>query len=320
MPGAVFVCPESFASDVGETFMPSYRLTIEYDGSKFSGWQTQVRQRTVQGVLVSALRELLGDSRLTLQGAGRTDAGVHALAQVASLRCDRTFAIGRVMDDLAHNLPSDVAVLEIRPAAESFHARHDAVARCYLYQIIRRRSAFGKKSTWWLGGDLDLEGMRAAAAQFVGRHDYAAFARSGHTAPSTVVVVEDCRLWEVGELVMIRILASHFLWGQVRRMVGALAAVGRGKADPEDAPGWLGGSAPPPEPAAPAAGLFLEAVFYPGEPRDLPPPAPVGVPRQTRVISPRADERPPSAPAVRKQHSRGGRRRSKSGDSRRDRR
>ncbi len=297
--------------------MPSYRLTIEYDGSKFCGWQTQVRQRTVQGVLVDVLRGLLGDSRLTLQGAGRTDAGVHALAQVASLRCARSFAIGRVMEDLARALPSDLAVLDIRPAAESFHARHDAVARCYLYQVIRRRSAFGKRSTWWLGGDLDVKGMRSAAAHFAGRHDFAAFARSGHTAPSTIVVVEDCRLWEVGELVLIRILASHFLWGQVRRMVGALVAVGRGAAEPEDAPGWLTGSVPPPEPAAPSSGLFLEAVFYPGEPRELPPPAPIGVPWQTRVIGPGADGGQPSAPSVRKQYSRGRRRRSKGGDPRR---
>ncbi len=289
--------------------MPVYRVTIEYDGSKFSGWQTQLRQRTVQGVLVETLRQELEDSRLTLQGAGRTDAGVHALAQVASLRCARTFSIDRVMDHLSRSLPSDLAVLDIRPAADSFHARHDAVARCYRYQLIRRRSAFGKRSTWWFRDNLDVERMRSAAARFVGRHDFAAFARSGHTAPSTVVVVEDCRLWEFGELVLIRILASHFLWGQVRRMVGALVAVGCGAADPEDVPGWLAGSVSPPEQAAPASGLFLEAVFYNGEPRDLPPPAPVGVPLQPRLIGPSADSRRPADPPARGRKTHGRRRR-----------
>jgi tRNA pseudouridine38-40 synthase len=266
--------------------MPTYRVTIEYDGSKFSGWQTQLRHRTVQGVLVTTLRELLGDCELTLQGAGRTDAGVHALAQVASLRCARSFDVQRVMDRLARGLPSDLAVLDLRRAADSFHARHDAVGRSYRYQLIRRRSAFGKRFTWWVGRTLDLDRMREAAAQFVGRHDFAAFARSGHAAPSTIVVVEECRLWEIGDLVELRIVASHFLWGQVRRMVGALVAVGTGDAVPADVPRWLAGAAPPPVQAAPAAGLFLEAVFYRGDRRELGPPAPVGVPWPDRLGSP----------------------------------
>ncbi|MCU0306067.1 MAG: tRNA pseudouridine(38-40) synthase TruA [Thermoanaerobaculales bacterium] len=258
--------------------MPTYRLTIEYDGSKFSGWQTQVEQRTVQGVLLKVLRELTGDDELTLHGAGRTDAGVHALAQVASLRCARRLVADRLLARLERALPADLAVLDLRPAADRFHARHDAVARCYRYQIARRRSAFGKRATWWIADPLDPEPMRAAAARFVGRHDFAAFARPGHRAPSTIVVVDGCELWELGELILLRVVASHFLWGQVRRMVGALAAVGRGAAGPDDVALWLDGSAPPPEPAAPAAGLFLERVWYPGEPRALPPPAPVGVP------------------------------------------
>jgi tRNA pseudouridine38-40 synthase len=258
--------------------MPTYRLTIEYDGSKFSGWQVQLHHRTVQGLLVTALREILSDPRITVQGAGRTDAGVHALAQVASLKCARRFDIGLVMQRLERALPSDLAVVGIRPEAEAFHARHDAVARCYLYQLARRRSAFGKRATWWVAADLDLERMRRAAALFAGRHDYAAFARSGHQATSTIVVVDECRLFELGELVLVRLVASHFLWGQVRRMVGALVAVGAGAADPDDVRLWLAGTEAPPEPAAPASGLFLERVLYRGEPRQLPPPFPVGVP------------------------------------------
>ena len=287
--------------------MPTYRLTIEYDGNKFSGWQTQLRHRTVQGTLIAALGEILGDSRITLQGAGRTDAGVHALAQVASLRCERPMDIPRVLRRLERVLSSDLAVLDIRPAPERFHARHDAAARWYRYQVTRRRSAFGTKVTWWVDDPLDVERMRAAAVHFVGRHDYGAFVRSGHQAPSTVVVVEACRLWELGELVLIRIGASHFLWGQVRRMVGALVAVGRGAADPDDVPRWLSGETPPPESAAPASGLFLEAVLYPGDPHELPPPVPVGVPWSLPVAS--ADDRPRTGPRQRAARSRDGRRR-----------
>jgi tRNA pseudouridine38-40 synthase len=152
--------------------------------------------------------------------------------------------------------------------------------------------------------------MRRAAAHLVGRHDYAAFARSGHQAPSTIVVVDDCRLFEVGELVLVRLGASHFLWGQVRRMVGALVAVGTGAAAPDDVRLWLAGAAAPPEPAAPASGLFLERVYYRDEPRELPPPVPVGVPwhpqwkvhgggdaKATGDPTPRFDrEKPPSSP------------------------
>lgn len=289
--------------------MPTYRLTIEYDGSKFSGWQTQLRHRTVQGTLIAALGEILGDSRITLQGAGRTDAGVHALAQVASLRCRQPMDIPVVLGRLERVLSSDLAVLDIRPAPDRFHARHDAVARSYRYQISRRRSAFGKRVTWWVADPLDLERMRAAAVHFVGRHDYAAFARAGHTAPSTIVVVDECRLWEVGELVLLRIVASHFLWGQVRRMVGALVAVGRGAADPADVPRCLSGDTPPPEPAAPASGLFLEAVLYPGDPHELPPPVPVGVPWSAPGPLVPPDDRPRAEPRRRGARSGNDRRR-----------
>jgi tRNA pseudouridine38-40 synthase len=277
--------------------MPTYRLTIEYDGSKFSGWQTQVEQRTVQGVLVRVLRELTSDDELMLQGAGRTDAGVHALGQVASLRCARRLAVDSLLARLERALPADLAVLDIRPVADGFHARHDAVARSYRYQITRRRSAFGKRATWWIGDPLDVERMRAAAALFVGRHDFSAFARPGHRAPSTIVVVDECGLWELGELILLRVVASHFLWGQVRRMVGALATVGRSAAEPGDVARWLDKTAPPPALAAPAAGLFLERVCYPGEPRTLPLPTPVGVPWPDRDAPPGAGAaHPPRRP------------------------
>jgi tRNA pseudouridine38-40 synthase len=258
--------------------MPVYRLTIEYDGTKFRGWQAQREGRTVQGVLSAELADAIGDAELTVRGAGRTDAGVHALAQVASLSCRRPIDCGLVLRRLEERLPADLAVLDLCEAPPRFHPRHDAMLRSYRYQISRRRSAFGKRFTWWVRDDLDLEAMRGAAESFIGRHDFRRLSRRDEGDRSTIVVVDQVRLVEAGDLVLLRVVASHFLWGQVRRMTGALVAVGAGRARREDVPGWLDGTVAPPELTAPAAGLFLEAVRYPGEDPQLPPLAPVGVP------------------------------------------
>jgi tRNA pseudouridine38-40 synthase len=258
--------------------MPTYRLIVEYDGSKFAGWQVQPKGRTVQGVLTRILRETTGHENLTLLGAGRTDAGVHALAQVASIRTPARLPVPKLLGVLAKALPPDLAVLEMTRVPDAFHPRHDAVRRSYRYQIARRRSAFGKRFTWWVPGRLDATAMQAAAVRFVGRHDFAAFARRDASRTRTIVVVEECRVADLDEVVLMRIAASHFLWSQARRMVGALVAVGRGEAAPTDVERWLTGAAPPPALAAPAAGLFLEAVHYPGEAPDLPPLLPIGIP------------------------------------------
>jgi tRNA pseudouridine38-40 synthase len=258
--------------------VPTYRLTIEYEGTRFSGWQVQPRGRTAQGVLLDALREATGQGRLDLQGAGRTDAGVHALAQVASLRCPQPIRPREVAARLDALLPADLAVRSIVPAPPAFHARHDAVGRAYRYQLSRRRSAFGKRWTWWVVDALDITAMRDAATGFVGRHDFAAFGKRGGGKDSTIVVLAEAAVFDFDEVVVVRFVASHFVWNQVRRMVGALVGVGRGDAAPADVAAWLDGSRRPPPLGAPAAGLFLEAVRYPGEPFALPPPLPIGVP------------------------------------------
>lgn len=256
----------------------SYRLTVEYDGSRFAGWQVQDHQRTVQGVLLAALRRLFPNDEVTMQGAGRTDAGVHALAQVASLRCSAHIPVESTLAKLEKMLPLDVAILDLFPASPGFHARHDAEERAYRYQLTLRRSAFGKRYSWWIGKDIDLEAMGRAAELFVGRHDFAAFTRRARQAGSTLVEVNSCTVHPVEEAVLIRVMASHFLWGQVRRMVGSLVAIGRGEARAEDVSAWLRGLQPPPLPAAPAGGLFLEGVRYHSETWRLPPLQPIGLP------------------------------------------
>ena len=266
--------------------MPTYRLLVEYEGTKFSGWQAQASGRTVQGVLLEKLRALTGEPGLDLQGAGRTDAGVHALGQVASLRCRRSLDCGALLRDLERELPADLAVLEVSAAPKGFHARHDAEARAYRYQIATRRSAFGKRISWWVTDGLDVAAMMDAAAAFVGRHDFRAFARRSREAESTIVEVESCDVARFAGCVMIRMVASHFLWNQVRRMVGALVTVGRGEARPRDVQSWLSGRSPAPPLAAPAAGLFLEAVRYPGVAWRLPPLEPIGLPFRAWPVLP----------------------------------
>jgi tRNA pseudouridine38-40 synthase len=159
----------------------------------------------------------------------------------------------------------------VRPVAHKFHARHDAVARTYLYQISRRRTAFGKPFVWWIRERLDLDAMCAAADAFVGMKDFAAFTDDDPEEKSTRVLVERLELSEAGALILIRIQGSHFLWKMVRRIVGVLAAVGRGELAAGDAARFLDDRLPdgaltkPAALTAPAAGLFLEGVYYKGE-------------------------------------------------------
>jgi len=163
-------------------------------------------------------------------------------------------------------------VLRVEAAAPRFHARHDAVARSDIYQVARRRTAFAKPFVWWIREPLDLDAMRRAAEAFGGRQDFAAFSDDDPDEKSTVVVLERLELVEAGALVLVRVQGSHFLWKMVRRIVGVLAAVGRGEMKPADAARLLSGhgggrpgAATPAELTAPAAGLFLEKVCYKGD-------------------------------------------------------
>lgn len=244
--------------------MPTYKLTIEYDGTRYSGWQTQANTpRTVQGRLAAAATQLFG--KHDLGGSGRTDAGVHAAAQVAHLRIDqsvRPLELSRSLNDL---LPFDIHILEARKMKGAFHARHDAVSRSYLYQISTRRTAFAKSFVWWIRDPLDVETMNLAAARLIGRHDFAAFADRRNRSESTIVVVEDCRVVRAGDLLLVRITASHFLWKMVRKLVAALVEVGRGTMTPDSLAGMLSPGADLFRPTAPPSGLFLEAVIYENE-------------------------------------------------------
>ena len=250
--------------------MPRFKLLIEYAGTRYSGWQIQKNARTVQGEIDRAIREVSRRSDFELYGSGRTDAGVHALAQVAHLELYTNVPPEPLRRQVNDRLPADIHIRTIDKVPHRFHARHDAVSRAYLYQIARRRTAFAKPYVWWVREPLDLGAMRDAADAFIGMKNFASFTDDDPQKKSTVVLVDRLELVEAEALVLLRVQGSHFLWRMVRRIVGVLAAVGRGDLRPADAAAHLDetGAKPDVAPAAltaPASGLFLEGVYYKGD-------------------------------------------------------
>lgn len=244
---------------------PRYRLTIEYDGTGFSGWQSQANARSIQGTLAAAARELFG-GEVELQGAGRTDAGVHALAQTAHLEAPRRLDARQIRYGLNDLLPAPINVLRVDEAPPGFHARHSAQARSYLYLISRSRTAFGKRYVWWVKDHLDLRQMTEAAAHFQGFHDFAAFAdKRIDKHLSTTVQIDRVELSTWQDLILFRIVGSHFLWKMVRRLAGVLVEVGRGSLSPGQVEGLFSAPELPAGFTAPPSGLFLERVLYAGE-------------------------------------------------------
>ena len=263
--------------------MPRFKLTVEYAGTRYSGWQIQKNARTIQGEIDRAVRTVTGRKDFELYGSGRTDAGVHALAQVAHLDVSTPLPPDTMRRRLNDELPSDINILSAVVVPHRFHARHHAVSRRYLYQISRRRTAFAKAYVWWVKEPLDVERMRLAAQAFVGMRDFRAFtpedddardARDagdptpGMVAPSTLVLLERLELVEDGDLILVAIEGSHFLWKMVRRIVGVLVEIGRGGLEPKAAAEFLtAASTVPARLTAPPSGLFLERVLYEGDAR-----------------------------------------------------
>jgi tRNA pseudouridine38-40 synthase len=254
--------------------MQTWKLTLEYEGTRYSGWQEQANARTVQGELRKAATDFLNRD-LEIGGAGRTDAGVHALAQVAHVKIRRrpgnakiTARPKDIMYGINDRLPADINVLKVEEADPAFHARHSAIARIYLYQISTRRTAFGKRFVWWVRDELDTSAMRDAVRLFKGKHDFAAFSeRDPAREQSTLVMINSSELTMEEHLISFRITASHFLWRMVRRLAGSVVEVGRGSAAPEDIRLLLEqpkakSKLNPARTTAPPSGLFLERIAY----------------------------------------------------------
>jgi len=216
--------------------VPRFKLTIEYDGSPFAGWQIQADQPTVQGVLTIAVERLTGET-VHVQGAGRTDAGVHARGQVASIELARDWQTDTVRDGLnAHLRPHPVAVLKAEHAADDFNARTSARKRHYLYRIANRRAdlTLERERAWRVPRPLDTAAMHAAAQRLVGKHDFTTFRSTECQANSPVKTLDRLDVARDGDAVTILASARSFLHNQVRSMVGSLVQVGDGKWSADD--------------------------------------------------------------------------------------
>ena len=245
--------------------MPRYKLTIEYDGAPFAGWQIQADRPTVQGVLTAAVEALSGE-KTPVQGAGRTDAGVHARGQVAHVDLAKEWDTDTVRDALnAHLRPNPVAILSAERVADGFNARTSAVRRHYLYRIINRRAdlTLDAGHAWRVPRPLDAAAMHAAAQRLVGKHDFTTFRSTECQAKSPVKTLQRLDVERAGDDVIVLASARSFLHSQVRSMVGSLVMVGEGKWSADDLSSVLAaadrtacGQVAPPD------GLYLMRVDY----------------------------------------------------------
>jgi tRNA pseudouridine38-40 synthase len=245
--------------------MPRYRLLIEYDGGPFVGWQMQAGGPSVQGVITQAIAAF-ADEKVTVHGAGRTDAGVHARGQVAHVDLARDWRPDRVRDALNARLrPHPVAVLAVEKATDSFHARFSAKRRHYLYRIVNRRAdlALERNRAWRVPRPLDAAAMHAAAQRLIGRHDFTTFRAAECQAKSPVKTLDRLDVARDGEEIHVHASARSFLHHQVRSMVGSLVLVGDGKWSADDLAGALAArSRAACGPVAPPEGLYLVGVDY----------------------------------------------------------
>ncbi|MDR3494259.1 MAG: tRNA pseudouridine(38-40) synthase TruA [Ancalomicrobiaceae bacterium] len=245
--------------------MPRYKLLIEYDGTPFAGWQRQAGFSSVQGAIEQAVLGLTGET-ITLKGAGRTDAGVHATGQVAHLDLIRDWRETVVRDGLnAHLRPQPVTILQAWQVDARFDSRFSALGRHYLYRIIDRRAPLSLEHAraWHSRERLDVEAMNVAAGLLIGRHDFTTF-RSAHCqSRSPLKTLDRLEATRTGDLIEIRASARSFLHNQVRSMVGTLERVGRGKWAPEDVGAALAATDRSRcGPVAPPWGLYLTQVDY----------------------------------------------------------
>ncbi len=245
--------------------MKNLKMVLEYDGAAYYGWQRQAGVRTIQETVEDRIL-LMTRERVTLIGSGRTDAGVHALRQVANFRTSTRLSEGSLLRGLNSLLPRDVAVKEITEVNEEFHSQYDAKSKVYEYRIFNspNRTALWRNYCWHVYGQLDLEAMKKAAGMLPGRRDFSSFCASGHESKSMVREIFDCRLDSDGkEMAVFSVEADGFLKYMVRNIVGTLVDVGRSKLSPEGFRRVMEAKdRRKAGPTAPANGLFLVGVKY----------------------------------------------------------
>jgi len=240
------------------------KLTLEYDGGNYSGWQLQPRHDSIQGRIEAALERIFA-APVRVYGSGRTDAGVHARGQVASISIPRPFEPSELQRALNSILPADIVVLDISPAPDNFDPRRTARSRVYEYRVLNRKvaSAFEYRYSWLVRDQLDLAAMNKAARIFVGEHDFAAFRSLGTEVMTTIRRVISSEWTRDADVLLYRVEANSFLRHMVRAMVAAMVDVGRGKLTPDKVATILAGLDRHAAPAnAPPGGLYLVEVRY----------------------------------------------------------
>lgn len=245
--------------------MPNYRLIIQYDGGRYKGWQRLGDdENTIQEKIEKVISELVGE-KTEIIGCSRTDAGVHALYQVANFMTERNFTEKEVMNYCIRYLPKDICVTEVRIVPDRFHARYNAKSKTYLYKIWNREypNPFMRKYSMHVEKKLDIEKMKEAAAFFLGEHDFTAYSNAKSKKKSMVREVYSIDISEEEGFVNIRIKAEGFLYNMARKMVGTLIEVGLGIKVPEDIPNILESkSRKETGLMAEACGLYLERIEY----------------------------------------------------------
>ncbi len=247
--------------------MPAWKLEIEYEGTRYRGWRMEHNQKTVQDELYFAARQRFS-SKIEIIGAEDTEAGVHAISNVAHLKVEeiKTDLIpSQIQQGLNEILPHDINILKVRNASEDFHAKRDAAAKQYLYQISTRRTAFAKNLVWWNKENPNVAEMKEAAELLSGKHDFQSFYTFGEDEKKipTTIFIEKAEIFTDEHLICFRIRAKRFLPKMIQRLVGCLAEVGRGNYSVKDFERFVKfKSNAPTKFTAPPSGLFLEKVFY----------------------------------------------------------
>ncbi|MEM8950095.1 MAG: tRNA pseudouridine(38-40) synthase TruA [Pseudomonadota bacterium] len=245
--------------------MARFKLIVEYDGRAFQGWQRQKNGFSVQEALETAIHAFSGET-VTVQGAGRTDAGVHANGQVAHIDLDKVMSIESLQNAINHHLrPHPVAVLRATEVADDFHARFSAKGRCYVYRIVNRRAPLILEAgrAWHLPAPIEIEVMQEAAQRLIGKHDFTSFRSSACQAKSPIKTLDRITVQRTGDDIRITVAARSFLHHQVRNIVGTLKMIGDNKWPVDKIEDILAAkSRAAAGPTAPAAGLYLTAVTY----------------------------------------------------------
>lgn len=243
--------------------MRNLKLTIQYDGTKYCGWQKQPNSSGIQGTIEYAIYEITKE-KVNIIGSGRTDAGVHALGQVANLKTNSNIPAARIPDALNAKLPKDISIIDCQEVSDDFHSRYSATGKIYRYLIYNKpyRSPLYKDISYHVRYDLDIEKMRVEAQSLLGTHEFKGFMSSGSSVKDTVRTIHNISIEESGDLIALEVEGNGFLYNMVRIIVGTLVDIGRGRIDKpleeiiaSQDRGEAGHTAP-------AHGLFLKKVHY----------------------------------------------------------